>query len=229
MHLLVLTGLGLPGRACWHGREERFRLDGERQELSTIKRDLDTLRHLNMSMYNAGAGQAGPPVSMDGLSSVPRARDAEPPLSGRASGSSASPGVGRGGGKENVASGAFPSHWLKSSSVLLGALPKDSLDSEAGAGGGGGSSVVDPAQLMSAEASPERRPRGPHDEDDEDDPQLTRLQGEMDDLLATGLYSTSDPLIQELSRVIAARKADLSSPVARSASESHSPARVDAI
>ena len=161
-------------------REERFRLDGERDELRTIKKELDTLRQLSLSVQNVGTG-LGLGISLGKVD--------------------VSPGGAGGINKENLSGGPFPPpHWLSSTGV------KDSL----GSAGGGGGVAVDAAQLMSAADDFERPlPHGGREGDEEGrevDPELARLRREREDLLSTGIYSASDPLIQELSRIIAGKE-----------------------
>lgn len=163
------------------GREERYRLDGERDELRTIKKELDALRHLSLSVHNAM-----PP--------------APPVPSGLGGGAS---------NKENLMmmglSAAPPQAWPYSKDSLSfggGAVHAATVLDPSPPPPPPRSADLSPVHPISSSLLGEEACGG--------DPELARLRSEREDLLSTGVYSVADPIIQELSRLIGEREGHMS-------------------
>ena len=158
-------------------REERYVLDGEREQLSAIKRELDGLR--SQAVYGAAAADASAAV----------ARAAHAAHDGAfAQASSAAAGV--------APAWASPGPGAPASPVAG--------EGERLYGFGGGNAEISPLVAP--------QPRGPPPAPDSmpprsppsaaSDSELFRLQRERDELLQTGQYGSSHPIIAELDRMI---------------------------
>lgn len=170
-------------------REERFRLDGEREELQTIRRELSALRDLGLSL-NQASSEPGPGVPYPSTNQGVGANNKENVgvSSGWMGAFWSSP---HGGGKPTMATTPPP----KVMEATRG-ITTPELEERLAAGGGRGEE--------------ERRGEGrghraaQEEEEEGEGSELWRLRRERADLMATGLYEDGHPIIRELSRLIEA-------------------------
>ncbi|CAM9957971.1 unnamed protein product [Scytosiphon promiscuus] len=186
-------------------REERFILDGDRNELRTIKHELDELRHVSL-VQEAQAGLAKIHMSTAPFEANPSRSSAV-----QAAGIFDARGGGGGGIGDSSTSlrdesaaprdpGPSPSapprptpapaHVSVQSRRAVGPVPR------------GGKNDVKPKTLSAPAAGQSDEGRG-RDTDPDADIELARLMEWRDELLGTGMYTPHNPIVSELNRRIA--------------------------
>ncbi|CBJ32316.1 centrosomal protein 120 [Ectocarpus siliculosus] len=170
-------------------REERFMLDGDRNELRTIKQELDELRHVSLVQEaQAGLAKINPSTIADATPTI-----TQPPLVDTR-------GPRRGESPPPTTNPAFPdpgpSPSLPPRPTPAPAQVSVQQRRESGPASHGGSVDADVDCGGGASAS------GPLGGDVDGSTEMRRLIEWRDELLATGMYTPQNPIVSELNRRI---------------------------